>query len=198
MIEAIRGEVYKVAEDGIIVETKSGVSYKVFMSGRCKGDISPKESIFLLTHHSIKENSEELYGFKNESDKQFFQKMIAVKGVGEKTVMGMLDVKSSQEIQKYILEEDITGLCKLPKIGKKSAQTIVIALKDKISQLDVNISDIESKTRVEKIVDSTVVALVGLGIKRNLALELAEKNAEDHDSVQTLIQKCLLSNKEQE
>lgn len=196
MIEAIRGEVYKVTEDGIIVETKSGVSYKVFMSDRCMGDVSPKKEIFLLTHHAIKENSEELYGFRNESDKLFFQKMIAVKGVGEKTVMGMLNTKSSQEIQKSILEEDITELCKLPKIGKKSAQTIVIALKDKISQLDVNLSNAENKTRVEKIIESTVAALIGLGVKKNIAIELAEKNAEDHDSVQTLIQKCLLSNKE--
>lgn len=112
----------------------SGVGYQVRISLNTFAKIKDEEQVMLLTYFHVKEDSQTLYGFKEESEKRMFLDLISISGVGPNTGLMILSSLSSEELEQAIAEEDHRTIQQVKGIGKKTAERIVLELKDKIKK----------------------------------------------------------------
>ena len=131
MIAHLQGKILKTTDKGIILST-GAVGYFVYLS---ENDYQEGQEVALFTHHHVKEDHSDLFGFKTYEDLQFFQQLLSVSGVGPKLALDILSVPQDQ-VKGAILHEDEAFICKIPGIGKKTAKRIIIDLKDKIEALE--------------------------------------------------------------
>lgn len=133
MIARISGEIVEVAEKGIVIET-GGVGYLVYSPfSAAVGD-----KVTLYTHLVVKEDAHELYGFAAPEEKVLFQRLISVSGVGPKTALQMLTLYPIDELVRAIRSGDAKTVALVPGIGKKTAEKVVIDLKDKLSEFEAS------------------------------------------------------------
>ena len=133
MIGYLKGEVAAIYEDRIILEV-GGIGYNIFMpaSGmNMLGGIG--EEIKVYTYLSVREDAMLLYGFLSKDDLDFFKLLISVNGIGPKAGLSILSYMTADELRFAILSEDSKKISKAPGIGAKSAQRIIIELKDKMN-----------------------------------------------------------------
>ena len=112
-----------------------GVGYKVFATLPTLGHTSIGEKVTLHTYEHIRENSRDLYGFEDKEEQRLFELLISVSGIGPKSALGILNIAQPASLKKAISAGDTTHLIKVSGIGKKSAQKIIIELKDKLGDL---------------------------------------------------------------
>jgi Holliday junction DNA helicase RuvA len=134
MIGSIKGKVKMRAEKFVIIETESGVGYKVNILMDPKGlNIVPtQEDTSLFIHTHVREDSLELYGFHTYSELEFFEMLINISGIGPKGALAILNINSIDTLKKAIKTGDTGYLTKISGIGKKTAEKIVLELRDKI------------------------------------------------------------------
>jgi len=131
MIAKLTGKVDEVFLGSVILDV-SGVGYKVFLSnGNLSGLITGKE-ISLLIHHVIRETASDLYGFMKKEEKDFFELLLSVSGIGPKSALAVLNSASIETLHEGITSGDASYLTKVSGIGKKSAGKIIVELRDKI------------------------------------------------------------------
>ena len=141
---------------------------EIFHKGKCR----------LQTYLQVKEDGHTLYGFPNPEDKQLFMTLISVSGIGTNTAMLMLSSLSSEEIQEAILQGNVATIQSVKGIGGKTAQRVILELKDKIQKTmgqslpDLSAQDNEQRQKRGRIREDAVLSLVALGINKNVA----EKN----------------------
>ncbi|MDU5595997.1 Holliday junction branch migration protein RuvA [Peptoniphilus rhinitidis] len=112
----------------------------------------------------LREDGATLYGFKDSETRKFFDLLTTVSGIGPKLAMGILDGDDVDNIAKYILSKDEKSLTKLPGVGKKTAQRIIVELKDKVEKLDLSFKCEKDESLIfEKNEDPAVEALISLG-----------------------------------
>src|SRR3989344_670633 len=133
MIGQIRGKV-AILGDNFAVLDVSGVGYKVFTRNETLKKMRLGSEATLLTHLSVRENALDLYGFSKEGDLRFFKMLISVPGIGPKSALAILNIAGPETLEKAISAGDSSYLTKVSGIGKKSAQKIVLELKDKIGE----------------------------------------------------------------
>ncbi len=133
MIAFLKGKLVQRDPTHVIIDV-NGVGYLVHISLQTFSEIKEQENISLFTHLSIREDAHVLFGFSNESEKKLFQQLISVNGVGPSTAIVMLSYMNSQEIKSAILREDIAALQSIKGIGGKTAQRVIIDLKDKLKK----------------------------------------------------------------
>jgi Holliday junction DNA helicase RuvA len=127
MIARITGTVVETFEKGLVVET-GGIGYAIFTPA-----VFPVGAVCTIhTHLVVREDAHELYGFETAEEKSFFSTLIGVSGVGPKTALGMLSLYPLGELARSIKEGDAKTISMVPGIGKKTAEKIVIDLKDKM------------------------------------------------------------------
>lgn len=131
MIAKLTGDIQHV-EPGIVVVDVGGVGYKVFVS--TKASLVGNTSIFI--HTVVRENAIDLYGFSKKSDQDFFELLLTISGIGPKSALAILDSAPVETLHEGILSGDATYLTKVSGIGKKSAEKIVVELKDKLGALE--------------------------------------------------------------
>lgn len=131
MIGSIRGKVLLKTEKFLIVEA-GGVGYKVNMTQEAIASCHNDSEIFIWTYTHIREDSMELYGFKDREELGFFEMLLAVSGIGPKSALGLLGIGSVEKIKKAIGSGDTGYLTKISGVGKKTAERIIIELKDKL------------------------------------------------------------------
>ena len=157
--------------------------------------IKDEESCMLYTHFHVKEDSQSLYGFLSESDKGNFLDLISISGIGPSTAMIMQSSLTTDEIKSAIVNEDVATIQKVKGIGAKTAQRVVLELKDKIrkegfSSENMQISgDSNNNLRAEAL-----SALVMLGINRNTAqksIETVLRSSENNITLEELIKRAL-------
>lgn len=130
-----------------------GVGYRVIVSPSLLSDLRPGSDAFLYTHHHVREDAEDLFGFKALSDLELFQHLISISGVGPKVGMTILSIGSADMVRRAIMSGDLTQLTSVPGVGKKTAQKIILELKGQL---------VDEETSGG--VDTDVLdALVGLG-----------------------------------
>jgi Holliday junction DNA helicase RuvA len=137
--------------------------------------IKDEEQIMLLTFQHIKEDAHTLYGFKEESEKKLFLNLISISGVGPNTALMILSSLSSEELEHAIIQEDVRTIQNVKGVGIKTAQRIILELKDKITKEASGSSSIQSSAfgkTSNKIKEEALQALLTLGFPK-LA---AEKN----------------------
>jgi Holliday junction DNA helicase RuvA len=112
----------------------NGVGYHVTISLATYADIKEQENIFLFTHLAIREDAHILFGFSKEKEKRLFQQLISVNGVGPGTAIVMLSYMDSTELKYAIVQENAAALQAIKGIGGKTAQRVIIELKDKLKK----------------------------------------------------------------
>lgn len=190
MIAFLRGDFVKKSPASILVDV-NGVGYEVQISLYTWSKIQNLDKGMLHTSLLIREDAHILYGFYDLAEKTLFQQLIGVSGVGAATARVMLSYMKPDELTQAILMGDIRSLESIKGIGKKSAERIVLELKDKLAKhlLETNISPMKNNTLRQDALN----ALTALGISRQAAGKALEEVslANPELSVEELIKKAL-------
>jgi Holliday junction DNA helicase RuvA len=133
MIAFLKGRLVHLEPTHVIIDV-NGVGYFVHISLQTFSEIKAQEQIMLFTHLSIREDAHVLFGFSNEGEKRLFQQLISVNGVGPSTAIVMLSYMNSAELKTAIVQEDAVALQSIKGIGGKTAQRVIIDLKDKLKK----------------------------------------------------------------
>ena len=133
MIAFLRGKLIQRDPTFVIVEVQ-GIGYQLHISLQTFSDIKEQENVMLHTHLSIREDAHVLFGFSSVAEKKLFQQLISVNGVGPSTAIIMLSYMNSNELKSAIVREDAASLQSIKGIGGKTAQRVIIELKDKLKK----------------------------------------------------------------
>lgn len=133
MIAFLKGRLAFKDPTHVVIDV-NGVGYHVNISLQTFSDIKDQEIILLFTHLAIREDAHVLFGFSNESEKKLFQQLISVNGIGPSTAIVMLSYLNSTELKLAIVQENAAALQAIKGIGGKTAQRVIIDLKDKLKK----------------------------------------------------------------
>ena len=135
MIAFVRGTAVDMTENSVIVEA-GGIGYEIYMTGTDLSRIHMGEEVKIHTYFNVREDAMQLYGFRSMDDLQMFKLLFGVNGVGSKAALGVLAGITADELRFAILSDDVKTLSKAPGIGKKTAQKLILELKDKMKLED--------------------------------------------------------------
>ena len=188
MYAYFKGIIAQKEEDGLILEVNQ-IGYHIFMPGSML-DALPGvgQEAMIHTYTYIKEDAMQLYGFLSRDDLALFKMLITVSGIGPKGGLAVLSTLSADDLRFAILSEDAKAIAKAPGIGAKTAQKVVIELKDKISleeALDMKKAHIETRAAGQSgAMEEAVEALVALGYSSTDALRAVRsvEHAEEKDA----------------
>lgn len=194
MIAYLKGKIIDKTENSIVVEV-NGVGYEVSISLNTNLSLSNKTECELFTYMQVREDGVFLFGFSTKQEKELFLKLITVSGVGPKMAITILGGASLTDIITAIVCEDSAMLSKFKGVGKKTAERIILELKEKVnenlkeqnSMFDFNVNfDLKNN-----VIEDTILALTTLGVNKSDAVKKIRENYVDGDSVEVLIEKIL-------
>lgn len=163
MIEFLKGRVHSTDRGYLVLET-NGIGYIINMVSRELHTFYKNEEVFINIRLILREDAAILYGFKGSETRNAFDLLTSVTGIGPKLAMGILDGDDVSNIAKYILSKDEKSLTKLPGVGKKTAQRIILELKDKVEKLNLDLDFTKEETPLfDENDDPAVEALISLG-----------------------------------
>lgn len=166
MIAALRGKLISKKPDSIIVDV-GGVGYIVHVPLNIFSSIKEtNEEVFLHIHTHVREDALMLYGFSSEEEKRIFTTLINISGIGPRIALNILSTISLSDFHNAIYNEDVAFLCRVPGLGKKTAQRLILELIEKLPTI--------TKKDKEPVFDDALSALVNLGYKNNIAQEAIE------------------------
>ena len=186
MIGYISGTVVYSDSQKSVILTNSGVGYEIHTAT----PMVPNRDIALFISHIIREQSQDLYGFESADDKKFFEMLLDVNGIGPKSAFGLVSHLGVQQIISAITFENADILKSAPGVGKKSAEQIVLSLKDKVTKLEIGLAAKENpikagvKTKNENktdafLVKETLAACQGLGFKDQDVLPMIQRHLQE-------------------
>jgi|TARA_A100001388_G_C28745144_1_gene489034 Holliday junction DNA helicase RuvA len=190
MINHIDGKLVEKTPTQIVIDC-NGIGYSVNISLQTFSKIND-ERCKLFTHLSIKEDSHTLYGFYTENERKLFRYLISVSGVGPSTAQVILSTYKSNEIINYISSSDVNAIKNVKGIGLKTAQRIIIDLKDKVTKSAI--SEEISFGLNNTIQNEALSALVALGFSKKIAqqkIDKALRNKQGNFDVETLVRESL-------
>ncbi len=132
MIASLDGVVGAVAIDSLVVEV-GGIGYRVFASPSVLAAAAPASRVKLFTHHVVREDAQQLFGFRTVEELGFFGLLLTVTGVGPKVAMAIVGSRPTAELQLAIMQQDMAVLVAIPGIGKKLAERVIFELKEKVA-----------------------------------------------------------------
>jgi Holliday junction DNA helicase RuvA len=133
MIAFLKGRLAHKEPTFVMIDV-NGIGYHVHISLQTYSEIKDQENVFLFTHLSIREDAHVMFGFSNEAEKRLFQQLISVNGIGPSTAIVMLSYMNAQELKTAIVQENTAALQAIKGIGGKTAQRVIIDLKDKLKK----------------------------------------------------------------
>ena len=166
MISFIRGKKIKIDPAKIIVEV-NGIGYDIIISLRTYSKLKDQSEVFIYTHLNIKEDSHTLYGFNSERERKTFLSLLSINGVGPSTAIMILSSLSANELKKAIVSSDTNKIKSVKGIGLKTAERIILELKDKVSFDDID-NDKFYDNMGNTLKDEALSALSSLGISKNI------------------------------
>jgi len=183
--------------DGSAVIDISGIGYRLEISNQTLTHLpSAGTKVKLLVHHHFTDNDQRLFGFWSQKEKNLFEKLITVKGIGPKSGLTILSGMPATSLIEAIVKKDISSLSRISGIGKKTAERMVLELKDKLFEGFDSVRVSESgESTVSNTRDEAISALEALGFKKRDA-EKAIMNlneADMDDGVSSVVKKALLS-----
>lgn len=179
MIAFLRGEVAAVSENRLVLDVNN-VGYQMFISARDAAEMpSVGEEVKIHTYLSVREDAMQLFGFLSEDDLEVYKLLLNVNGIGPKAGLGILSVLSADDLRFAVLSDDAKTIAKAPGIGNKTAQKLILELKDKLSLEDAfekKLKKAEKNTSaLEANKSEAVQALVALGYSNSDALRAVKK-----------------------
>ncbi|GAQ95069.1 Holliday junction DNA helicase RuvA [Thermodesulfovibrio aggregans] len=181
MLDFIIGKAVTVKQDRVVVQT-GGIGYSIKIPVRLSRYINTDEEVQIYTALILKEELIEIYGFLDSSERDLFEKLIKISGIGPTMAINILSTYDRETLLKIIEDEDIKSLSKIPGVGKKTAQRIFLELKGVLPSLKY-----ERDQRYEDLLS----ALVSLGYKRLEAKEVLEKVYNNEKDEATIIKEAL-------
>jgi Holliday junction DNA helicase RuvA len=167
MITYVSGKLVEKNPSYVVIET-GGIGYFIHISLQTYSQLGNNENCKLFTYFSVKEDSQTLYGFKDTTERELFKQLISVSGVGTNTARMMLSSMTSSELVSSIASSNVTSITSIKGIGAKTAQRIILDLKDKIlktTDADSNNSALINNT----IKNEALSALLVLGFDKKAA-----------------------------
>ncbi len=184
MIAQISGKVVGKTARSVIIEA-GGVGYEVFCTTDLLSKLAEGKKVVLYTHLNVREDLMELYGFIKKEDLQFFKLLITVSGIGPKSALNILEVARPEEIRRAVINQDAGGLHAVHGIGKKTAEKLVVELKDKLE------AGVAAGPAGE---DQTVLeAIINLGYSQNEARAAIKSIKDKAGSIEDKVRAALKS-----
>lgn len=190
MIYHIIGKLVEKNPTHVVIES-NGLGYLIHISLSTFSKIGIEENLKLYTYLSIKEDAHTLFGFFDKSEREVFQLLISVSGVGPSTARTMLSSMTAEEVQRAIMTEDVAAIQKAKGIGGKTAQRVIIDLKDKIAKT-CNIDEI-SLVSNNTVKEETLSALEVLGFSRKQTEKMIDKYLQENPNytIESLLKTAL-------
>jgi Holliday junction DNA helicase RuvA len=175
MIALVAGEVSVRRPDHVVIETASGVGYRLAVSAETLRQVpAAGDTVSLLTHLVVREDALALYGFATEEERDLFLLLIGVQGVGPKMAQAVLSGGTPRELVGSVASGDVKRLTAVPGIGKRTAERIIVELREKVGALeDVALDDGSGAITVRRADDPRSLAREGL-VELGFSLEEAE------------------------
>lgn len=152
------------------------------------------QPVVLLTHLSVKDDSHTLYGFDSEGQRTLFRQLLKISGIGAKLALTILSGASGDELARFVTERDTAALCRLPGIGKKTAERIIIELRDKLDDLPSVMGSVGGQAALPAdALGEARNALVALGYKPQEASRMARAVVQPDMEVEEIIRLALQS-----
>jgi holliday junction DNA helicase RuvA len=192
MIGRLRGILVSKQPPWLLIDV-GGVGYELEAPMSTIYDLpATGKEVTLLTHYAVKEDSAALYGFLHESERTLFRSLQKVSGIGAKISLAVLSGVSTQDFARLVQAGDVVALTKIPGIGKKTAERIVVELRDRVDGLGTNVPGLSATpgAPLDPAAEATV-ALQQLGYKPAEATRLVQKVATAGVGAESIIRKAL-------
>ena len=192
MIDYIKGEIIELTPTEVVVECY-GIGYNILISVQTYSALEGKSSATVYIHHYLREDEELYYGFATKEERKMFRLLIGVSGIGAATARMMLSSLTVGEIEQAILSEDVNRIKSVKGIGLKSAQRMILELKDKVVKGDEADASALFSRQDNKATEEATSALIMLGFtKSNVTKAVNAVLKEDPTAtVETIIRKSL-------
>ncbi len=194
MYAYIKGTLEDKSNTYVVVECM-GIGYKIFMSNTSISNLGELgEKVKIYTHYYVREDNISLYGFLSNEELRMFELLLGVSGVGAKSAIAMLSNITPSSFALAVISNDIAKLTKIPGIGAKSAQRIVLELKDKLKneQAIEKAESVKEKIKDDTILSEAIDALQILGYNRKEIDKAIEKIQTENMSTEDIIRKALV------
>lgn len=198
MIGRLRGEIASKHPPRLVLDV-SGVGYELEVPMSTFYDLPPAgEQVTLVTHLTVREDAQILYGFLREGDRALFRGLLKVNGVGARMALAILSGMDAQQFARCVRQEDITTLTRLPGIGKKTAQRLVMEMRDRLDAAPTGApSGIASSSLTDgggqSALNDAVGALIALGYKPADANRMARVADDETKTSEEIIRAALKS-----
>jgi len=194
MIGFLRGRVAYTFPDYCFLDVHD-VGYRVFISHQTRNQISVGTEVMLYIHTHVREDAILLYGFFSQEEYDLFQHLIGISGIGPKVAQGILSAITANDFYHLIHRKDVKTITKLPGIGKKTAERIILELKDKLSDTSFDVSDAADDTAalgdaMGDMVSEAIEALLSLGFQQSEVQSVLKKKS-DWESTEEIIRYAL-------
>ena len=197
MYAYIKGTVEYISDEYVVMDNH-GIGYRIFVPGNALTSLRTGEEQTLYTHFAVREDALQLYGFLTQDDLDLFRKLLGVSGVGPKGALGILSVMNADDLRFAILSDDAAAISRAPGIGKKTAQKVILELKDKLDLLDAfekkaANTELAAAGEAGSAQADAVMALTALGYGNTEAMKAVRKAASENDAAdaETLIKMAL-------
>ena len=191
MISSVRGEVLEVALDHVVIEA-AGIGYRINATPLTLATLRQGSEARLITAMIVREDSQTLYGFPDGETRDLFLTLLSVSGVGPRLAMATLAVHDAAALRQALADGDVAALTRVPGIGKRGAERMVLELRDKIGAVAGSAPSLAINGH--SVRGSVVEALVGLGFAAKQAEEAtANVLAGDHDATTSSALRAALS-----
>lgn len=177
MIATLHGEITQIEENALIVEV-NGIGIRAYVLSTLPKEKKIGEKIFLHTHFVVRQDAMSLYGFETQGERDLYKLLLSVSGVGPKLALAVLSSISPDTVKRAVLEEEHAILNRVPGVGKKTAQRIILALQDKIKPDD----PLAQVAQISDTDGEVLDALTALGysiVEAQTAIQSIPKDAPD-------------------
>ncbi len=177
MIATLRGEISQIEDNALILEV-GGVGLRVFVPAMLRTRLKVGETILLYTHLVVREDALTLYGFEAQGDRELFNVLLGVDGVGPKVALSVLSSMTLDAVQRAVFADEGELLSRVPGVGKKTAQKMALHLKDKLKPTD-SLARVASMSDADSEVLAALTALGYSVVEAQAAIQAISKDAPD-------------------
>ncbi|WP_296954810.1 Holliday junction branch migration protein RuvA [uncultured Dialister sp.] len=193
MIGYVRGRVTALFKDSCFLEA-GGIGYRIFISDKTRQQLQTGEEAKLLTYMAVREDAILLYGFLGQEEHDLFLILLSVSKIGPKVAMGILSSMTPSAFVGAVKTGNVTALTKLPGIGKKTAERLLVELKDKVGAFVSEEEPVNTEPETpadDGITGGAIKALMALGYETGEIMPVLKKLSGSYDSVSKLVSAAL-------
>jgi holliday junction DNA helicase RuvA len=177
MIATLRGEITQIEDTALILEV-GGVGLRVFVPAPVRSRTRAGDALLLYTHLVVREDALTLYGFESQAERELFNILLGVDGVGPKVALSVLSTMTIDSIQRAVFADEADVLSRVPGVGKKTAQKMALHLKDKLKPMDA-LASMAAMTDKDSEVLAALTALGYSVVEAQSAIQSLPKDAPD-------------------